>query len=581
MIRKRERGMALTGSLLAILLLMTILLLSTMTMKSGGDVVSNSDNALRHTRRESERATAQQLSDMGIRLTVQWMTQQTTPFPRTRAFAPSAHSNFFGATTAGNYSVLALDQTPTSTEMPNLTRVVGKVRVRIFPAFDNLMLRQLFLIESIGEYGRMQSANRALVQPKSFAYYGIIYDEPITAAWTAGLTRLSGPVHLNMRKPNTETVDPTASQNIYWNSTDPIFLHNQPDYLTVSGTKDQVAWRGAGGTIQTPGEANWPSIAVAGTEPTYNVPMIRFPGTALPVEEASLSSVAAPLVTGALIPSNGISTTGGIYIQGDVQNLILSTAGSGDTQQIATIEQTTLLLKQRTIITIDRASGTTRMQVLTAPLNSTTYTPLSDTTASGVTNGTLYVNGNIGNTSNGIGGLSGTIANNVVQGNKLRARSALTIATPWNKTVQIAGGIIYENLKTGGDADNPQSTATAATATSGTLGLVAGNVTILRHDRAGRELLEVGLHAALLTMGEFRVVNYDTRPSGNFRFIGSYAVRKQSAMGTFNTTTMARISGFNTTRTYDSRLAESPPPAFPETNDYKVLSYQTDMPIMP
>ncbi|MGC4044224.1 MAG: hypothetical protein QM758_10535 [Armatimonas sp.] len=63
--RRRERGMALTASMMAILLLMTILLLSTMTLRSGGDVVSNSDNALRHTRRESERATAQQLLRYG------------------------------------------------------------------------------------------------------------------------------------------------------------------------------------------------------------------------------------------------------------------------------------------------------------------------------------------------------------------------------------------------------------------------------------------------------------------------------------------------------------------------------------
>ncbi|MGC4044223.1 MAG: hypothetical protein QM758_10530 [Armatimonas sp.] len=518
---------------------------------------------------------------MGIRLTVQWLTQQTTALPKTQAFAPSAQGSFFGASTQGGYSMLTLDQTPTSSEMSGITRVAGTVKVRIFPAFDNLMLRQLYLIEAVGEYGRMRSANRALIQPKSFAYYGIIYDEPITAAWTAGLTSLSGPVHLNMRKPGTETVDPTALQNIYWNNTNPIFLHNQPDYLTIAGTKDQIAWRGAGGTIQTPAEANWPSIAVAGVEPTYNVPMIRFPSTAVPVADAVLGAVAAPTGVGVTLPNSGVTATGGIYVLGNVQNLTLSTGGAGDTQQIATIDQTTTLAKLRSVVTIDRAANTTRLQVSTAPLTSTTYVSVSDVTLSGATNGALFVNGNIGDTSTGTGGLSGTIANNVMSGSTLRTRSALTIATPPDKTVQLVGGVVCKNLVTGGDATNPQSTATATNATSGTFGLVAGNVTIVRQDKAGRELGEVGLHGALLSMGEFSVVDYATRPAGNFRFIGSYAVRKQNPMGTFNTATMTRISGFNTARTYDSRLADSPPPAFPDTNDYKVLSYQADMPVMP
>ena len=52
-------------------------------------------------------------------------------------------------------------------------------------------------------------------------------------------------------------------------------------------------------------------------------------------------------------------------------------------------------------------------------------------------------------------------------------------------------------------------------------------------------------------------------------------------MGTFNTATMTRVAGFNTNRTYDPRLADNPPPTFPETNDFRVVSYQKDVAPLP
>lgn len=52
-------------------------------------------------------------------------------------------------------------------------------------------------------------------------------------------------------------------------------------------------------------------------------------------------------------------------------------------------------------------------------------------------------------------------------------------------------------------------------------------------------------------------------------------------MGTFNTTTMTRISGFNTFRNYNPDLGENPPPTFPDTNDFRVVSYQADVRPLP
>ena len=44
---------------------------------------------------------------------------------------------------------------------------------------------------------------------------------------------------------------------------------------------------------------------------------------------------------------------------------------------------------------------------------------------------------------------------------------------------------------------------------------------------------------------------------------------------------MTRVSGFDTNRTYDPCLADNPPPPFPETNDFRVVSYQKDVAPLP
>ncbi len=560
--------------MLLILMLLTLVLLATISQRSGGELASNADNALLQSRRTLNRATSQQLADTGVRMTVQWLNQQTTALPTNRAFAPSQQSTFFGATTEAGFSVLILDQTPPTTEMAGVPPVRGTVRVRILPAFDNARLRQLWLIESVGEYGQQRSFNRALVRPKSFAYYGIVYDEPITVNWVAGLTSLSGPVHLNMRLAGTQSVDPAARQNIYWNDTNPIFLSPQPDYFTISGTSDQLLWRRAGGALQRPTEADWPSIAEAGVEPTYSTPLLTLPTTAVSTHDAALGGAAAPVAPSVLIPDDGASTTGGIYVQGSVKKLTLGTGGTGDTQQLVTVEQRVGTEEVRTVITLDRLANQTTWQRLTAPVGTTTYTLKEQKVLTGITNGTIYVEGDIN-------GLSGTIANSVMSGGNVARQSALTLATPSDRTVQVNGGVVYKNLVTGGDSTNPTSTAIAGLPASGSFGLVVGSLIYPEQDGAGRPLTQIGLHGAVLAMGETRAVAYNTRPAGDFHFLGSYIVRKQGAMGTFSTTLMTQTTGFHTTRTYDPRLAEAPPPTFPDTNDYKILSYQADVSPLP
>jgi hypothetical protein len=567
--------MALTASMLLLLLLLAILLLSSLPVGRGGDAVSNSQNALRVARRQTERNSALHLADTGLRITMQWLSEQTVELPKTKAFAPSqVGTAFFGASLDSGYNVLTLGQTPGGS---SFTSVNGTIRVRVFPAYDSVALRYLYMVESIGEYGSQRCVNHALIQPKSFGYYGIVWDEPLTSNFVAGLTKLSGPVHMNMRKSGTSSVDATARANFYWNKTNLIFTHDQSDYLTVSGNKDQVVWYIAGGGLQLPGLLDWPFITNAGVEPTYSVPMINFPTTAISTSEAALNGSAAPAAGAVAVPNDNTKVTGGIYVNGDVKTLALE--ASGTTQGI-TIVQAAGAGENKTVLTLDRAGGQTRVQRYSRATLAAAFVLSEDKTYVGATNGTLYVNGNIGDTTTKTGGLYGTVANSVMSGSSVLTRGALTIATPPDKTTQLCGGVAYKNLA-GGDAANPTSAATATLSDSGTFGLVTGDLSIVTKDLLNRSLNEVALQGAILAMSQIGTVSYDSRPSGNFNFLGSYVTRRQGAMGTFNTATMTRISGFNTNRTYDPRLADNPPPTFPETNDFRVVSYQKDVAPLP
>ena len=69
--------MALTATMLLLLMLLAILLLSSLPVGRGGDAVSNSQNALRVARRQTERTSALHLADTGLRITMQWLSEQT------------------------------------------------------------------------------------------------------------------------------------------------------------------------------------------------------------------------------------------------------------------------------------------------------------------------------------------------------------------------------------------------------------------------------------------------------------------------------------------------------------------------
>jgi hypothetical protein len=232
--------------------------------------------------------------------------------------------------------------------------------------------------------------------------------------------------------------------------------------------------------------------------------------------------------------------------------------------------------KLRTIVTIDRAAGTTRMQQDTSAdgVTWTTGTPVSYT---GKTNGVVYCDGNIGSQGTPkTGGLSGTVANHVMSGGVVSVNSSLNIVTPPNKNVNISGGIVYANLVSdASDPENVRSTAGGAATDSGILGLVSGRVQVVDKTPSGADLTDVSVHATVMAYDTFDATNPSTRPAGSFKLLGGYIVKSSASFGVTDAATGTMINGFSLTRNYDSRTMTNPPPYYPVTsNQYLVLSYR-------
>jgi hypothetical protein len=260
--------------------------------------------------------------------------------------------------------------------------------------------------------------------------------------------------------------------------------------------------------------------------------------------------------------------------------MVLSASGTSKTNQVMTVYQNDGTNSYRTVVTVTptgATTGTVNVQTYMAPgvpsggsWTSSTWTSTGTSNYSGTTNGVLYVNGNIGlQGSPKSGGLSGTIADDLMSGGNVVKASSWNIVTDATKSININGNITYNSMTT--------TTPPAAAAKSGVLGIVSNNVQIIRKDANGNELGNISVDATVMAYNTFDVEdpllrNYPTPK--NFYLLGGYIAKNP---GTFagidaNGNTLA---GFYVNRYYDSRAASTPPPYFPSTsNQYKILSYQ-------
>ena len=566
----KQQGMALAATMLAMLGLMSIVLLGVLAgagNPGGNGLMSTNASGLQMTAARTQQVAALNVAESGVEFTLCWMHSLSGPPVSTRAF-PLPDWNDSPGDPAVTYT---LDG--------------GTFSAKIYPdknnqnaAADGSVLKK-YMIEAVGTskaVGTLAPATqvvRAFVQETSFGKYAYFTDyDPSNLYWTGGRSSFDGPVHTN----NSDG----GKSNVVWVDNNPIYKYNGDDAFTYSGPG--VNWfHNNSYTAQAPAStSDWNSVAVAGAAGVHQSDAVPLPTASTLQQYAAMGQTppangggtpsGVPAATGVTLPPNG-----GVYVKGDVHTMTLGVDGSGN--QTISVSQTDALGPHTTVLTLDTGSNVTRM--------STTYTVLGvpvtiNTVSSGVTNGVVYVDGNLGDQgTTPSGGLSGTVANN----------QGLTVVTSASKNLNINGSITYKTPRqryTSGDTIpagysvgdfKPETDPANATflANAGTLGLVGNDVQIVDNDLNGNPLLNVEVDGSVMAYDTLTACDYATRAAGSFTCMGGQIAKKRGALGQFNSSTLQTVSGLPGKYVYDGRMANTPPPFFPTTsNNYTILSWQ-------
>jgi hypothetical protein len=603
--QKQENGMAMVGTMLVLLGITSVVIVGTLKSLSGarvfnGSLSEESHNQLSQSTQVGNRYQAEVLSETGIRLSIQWLVERTTAPTNTSAFSPGSVSSFYGGTESSGWTKITLSQGPSTTQLTNIPQVSGDIYVRFYPFTSNATgSRKMYAIESRGEYMGFVFLSRVFVRQNSFARYAYFSDVCPTSYWVAGLTRFQGPVHVNGVDATGNAVNSAARLNILWKyldftppyKNDWIFTYPDEDYFTTSMSYSQINWQYSyadGAMFYDPNwwYPIWEHITAAKRPPKTDIPIVTMPVANTNQRVAALGGTTAITTTGIQVPGTA-APSAGIYINGDVRDMNLTTSGSNNTTQIIDVKQydTTNQQDRWTVITMNPVADTTQVHVRTRS-NTTAAWNISDTTGfatdsvtnySGVPNGVIYVNGSIGEQTGSLrGGLTGAVANSITDtdGNVTR-QWGMTIATEQTMGVNINGGIVYQTLISNStNPDNLLSTAASASAACGMMGLVAGNIRVTDSDDGGTPLTNVSVHAICMAYGTFNATNPSTRPAGVFSLIGGYIVKNNGTFGSALPNGTVE-NGFLTNRNYDQRVMDTPPPAFPAVEkQFQILSYQ-------
>ncbi|MBB6049467.1 hypothetical protein [Armatimonas rosea] len=590
----RRRGVAMVGVMILLFLILSLYMISMLNQGRGGDVASSAKSGLHLTRRRAELLGAQTISEAGVRMSLQWLMQQSSAPTNLTAFAPSDVAAFYGGTTVSGWTEVSINQGPTSGENATAGQVNGTARIRFYPYASNATSnRKMFGIESIGEYQGYSYTSRVFVRQNSFARYAYFSDTAPSGWWVAGSTRFQGPVHVNGVDSTGNAVDPNARINILFKmddwtapyTTDWIFTYTDDGYFTTAMDYSQINWVHSSGGSASPYDPNWwmPSwehITAASRAPKTNQPIIKMPTATTDQKSAALGSASEPgsSFVGVFIPASGTTATAGIYVGGDVldMNLSYQQRTTHQDQLIDIIQAGSGTSQIKSSLDICPDDPYTRLMVYTRASATAAWTLVSTTNYTNLTNGVIYVNGNIGSqTGSFSGGISGIVANNMMSGSTILKPNTWTVATESTKTININGGIVYQNLVSDTtNAYNMKSNAGAANDTSGTMGLVAGSFRVPLLDDGGAVLDYLTIHAVTMAYNTFAVVDPTTRAPGVINLLGGFIVKNNSQMGVVQLDGTV-VNGFILNRNYDQRIADSPPPAYPVADrSYQVMSFQ-------
>ncbi|MEW5758387.1 MAG: DUF4900 domain-containing protein [Candidatus Omnitrophota bacterium] len=260
-----------------------------------------------------------------------------------------------------------------------------------------------------------------------------------------------------------------------------------------------------------------------------DVPLINLESvvTSNDLRVQALGDMNEPGQDGIYVPNDGANVTGGVYIRGDADSLIMSVVG-GNARYAITQGSTT---KE---IIVDYANNQTTVR---EGENSNTYQGIPD--GVGDAGVIIYGKGNIR-------GVSGMVQN----------CSQVTISS--ERDIVINNHIRYEQYNAGPPVN--------ATGYENLLGLLSWGGDV----RIGADApSNLDIHAVIMSVhGVFTVDNYDSRsPSGNVTLLGGAITDFYGAFGTFSGSDLR--SGYGRKFIYDQRMLEGyAPPYFPTLSNY-------------
>jgi hypothetical protein len=621
--RKRsQRAFVMVGTMLVLMIVMAMMLTSNVS-----GIAGDSDNSLATVKRRARANMAQNLADVGMKMTMQWLAERSQAPDLTQAVAPSQSSaisdvaftttGFFGANiVSSGWTQIPLDQAPTIQQNGNAISKNGTLRVRLIPYTDNLSnSRKKFCIEAVGEYEGVTRINRSFIQQDTFARFAYFADViPDDMAFSYATTQFQGPVHINAIQSTGSGISP-GKLVMVWNEVDatkPMFSYQAANYFTTAFPLASLEGRFSNATtVALPGVGEWNKFAVRAQPPRTGQPSIVMPPTGVATQlAAALKGTAATsygtenvrLVT--TNPGLGSSMLGGIYVSTNVLDMNLSAANDPlfptkkDIQILEIVFLPGTTTQSMFQVRIDPRNNRTTLTKYTRPkpFNNnrdyvapygwsvdTAFNTTGSQICTGLPNGVIYVEGTIGEqTSTRRGGISGVVANNYV-GPTETIKNQLNIIASGN--ININGGIIYQNLQTVSSLVNPVAGPSGTSPNfflpmpnteSGILGIVGNTIEIVNNDDFGNYLRFITIHACVMAFTSFQVQNADTRAPGTLYLIGGYVSRNAKKFGFFQGAAVS--SGYLSERLYDSRLGDNPPPAFPATNrSYLLQSMEDDI----
>lgn len=377
----------------------------------------------------------------------------------------------------------------------------------------------------------------ARVRQQSFSLYAYFTDQEISPITNGTIyffwnDAVHGPAHTNDKL------------HIAWSRTDttPIF------YDTVSSVNTSVDYY----TNGTPtNNTDWKRIFSGGQSALRTgVGRIELPDTSDGQCNAAWgASTGFPTTNGIYVPTANSAISAGIYIRGDCTVQFSVDAVTGN--QIVTIVQGSTTK----VITVDLDNNATIVKINSG--NPTTYT--------GVPNGVIYTTGNI--TS-----LKGTLGDNYYSGSSIIRRNAWTVAT------DVDGGkdiVITDNLRYQTQPDSTKPATDLANLKAPMLGIVSEDVKLTSACPTNMTLNAVTLAGGRNTSaGTFWYEGYSGSLKGNLNLLGGLIQKKRGPVGQFNQSSGQATAGYAKNYNYDPRVVDSPPPFFPTTGMYDMMSWQ-------